>query len=131
GEPQRDPFTGEIQYECRNVFKQIRPDEPPPVFWMWGMTIAYHSNFCCSTAAKEQYRCYGKYTEPYLAKEYLEGKAREMQEQGTRNPFAKIDGQFIRSSNDEENGYEQELIELEAEAAVSMENPFALVGVHG
>jgi hypothetical protein len=113
-----------------NCFKQIRPDEPPKVFWLWFATLAEHSDYCCATAAKVPAKCYGKYVEPYFAQDLLEIQGAAMQAEGTRNPYAKIGRDFIRLAEDENNGYRFELQELKIESEIYAENPYALLGIH-
>jgi len=111
--------------------KQIRPDEPPPVFWMWYMTIAAHSDYCCATAQKNKEMCYGKYADPYFAKDILENQRAADLAAGNMSPFEKVDGSWITEIEDQNHGYTLEMAELQAEAEISIENPMALLGVTG
>jgi len=107
----------------------IRPEEPPKVFWMWYATVAKHSDYCCATAEKEKRFCFGKYAEPYFMQELLESQRRANDAAGTKNPFEKADPSLISEIEDSNCGYAQEMAELETEAQIAIENPFALLGL--
>jgi hypothetical protein len=113
-----------------NTYKQIRPDEPPKVFWLWYATIATHNGFCCTEKRANQELCYGMYAPPRALYDVLGGQKRADDAAGVRNVFQKIDSSFIGEIEDENTGYKLEIAELEVEKAIFMENPMALLGVH-
>ena len=109
--------------------RQIRPDEPPPVFWLNHMTIARHSDFCCSTAYKNKEKCFGEYAPPSFARELLEIQHKADMDAGIRSVFEKIDAGFASEIDEENNGYKNEMAELETEREVYLANPMALLGI--
>jgi hypothetical protein len=113
------------------TYKQIRPDEPPSVFWLWYATIARHTAHCCTTANKERRKCYGRYAPPSYAREMLTLQHQADLEGGTRSVYEKITGGFASEIEDENTGYAFEMAELQVESEVFIENPMALLGVEG
>lgn len=109
--------------------KMIRPDEPPKVFWLWFMTIAKHTDYCCAKAEKEQRICYGKYVPPSFAHSALAQQVKADEQQGKRNPFADISSQTITYLHDLNTGYRQEMAEMQAMKDIYIEHPYALLGL--
>lgn len=109
--------------------KQIRPDEPPKVFWLWWGTVASHGDYCCATADKNKRMCFGKYISPYQFGEQLGQQRLADLSAGTRSVYQNIDRSFAGEIEDENTGYKLEMAELEAEAQIFIENPMALLGL--
>jgi hypothetical protein len=126
-----DPTTGRDVNEPRVVYKQVRPDEPPPVFWQWYGTVASHSDFCCATRARDKEKCFGRYASPGQFRETLELQAQADRAVGTRHVFEKVDSSTMGEIEDQQNGYAYEVMQLQAEAEIYIENPLALIGVIG
>ncbi len=114
-----------------NCEKQIRPDTPPPVIWVHFATVAIHGDFCCAEAFKRKALCFGKYCSPYAWREKLETQRAADMAAGNKTPFEKIDGSFISEIEDENNGYRQEMADLQVDAEIDIENPMALLGIEG
>ena len=121
-----ESYVSDPNLRCK---RQIRPDEPPPVFWLLHMIVARHGDFCCSTAYKNREKCYGEYAPPSFARELLEIQHAADLSAGTRSVFEKIDSGFASEIDEEHNGYQQEMAELEMEANIFIENPMALLGI--
>lgn len=113
-----------------NGFKLVRPPEPPPVFWMWFATVAYHSGHCCGTARKNRKHCYGKYAPPSHIHETLGIQAKADRQSGHR-PFEAVTFDTIGDILNDNNGYRAELNELKASTDIFVENPMALIGILG
>lgn len=109
--------------------RQLRPDEPPKVFWLWYATIAKHNAYCCKTKELNYEKCYGEYVPPNYARELLENQRKSDLAEGVRSVFQKIDSSFRSEIEDENTGYALEMAELEADSAIYMENPMALLGI--
>jgi hypothetical protein len=107
--------------------KQIRVDEPPPVFWLNHSIIAEHRNGCCARRRK----CFGEYASPQKMFEVLRQEKLAIDKEGARRPYEKVDADSITAVNDIANGYRHELRNLQAEAQVMVENPLALIGLAG
>ena len=114
-----------------NAYKQIRPDVPPKVVWLWYSTIADHSDYCCATAEKNQVKCYGKYAGPHHARELLEAQRAADLRAGMRSVYEQVDPTFVSEMENERAGYLSELEQLKIEAHIFMENPMALIGLQG
>lgn len=110
------------------VFKQIRPDEPPPVYWLWWTTIAEHTVHCCGTADENNMKCFGRYASPEYIYEQLRQQKAADEEQGLHNPFEQIDEAMIRGIENDTNGYAMEIKKLKIESEISIENPWAMIG---
>lgn len=108
--------------------KQIRPDEPPPVFWLWWMTIARHNDYCCGT--KFPKKCFGEYAPPSFAYEMLGMQKEADAKAGLRRVYEKVDYTFAREVEESNNDYRNELSKLEIESETYLENPMALLGIH-
>lgn len=113
------------------AMKQIRPDEPPKVFWLWYGTIAEHNSFCCAKRNRNFQHCFGDYAPPKAYRPILEQQHKADLAAGTRSVFEKIDSDFVADIMDQYTGYNAELRELEIEREIYMENPYALLGIHG
>lgn len=107
-----------------NCMKLIRPEEPPPVFWMPYSTIAAHSDYCC---AKEK-KCFGKYAPPSHIRPILEEQKRASEAEGYRNPFEQVDYGFISELEFAQNTYLQEIKQMEVDRQIAMATPWALLG---
>lgn len=115
-----------------NRLKQIRPSEPPSVLWLWYATIARHTDYCCATAARNKERCYGDYAPPSYCLDALGQQVKACAKSGLdNNPFKDVDASIVQDIADENNGYVGELMQLQVEAETYIENPLALLGVHG
>jgi hypothetical protein len=113
-----------------NGFKQIRPDVPPKDFYLWFATIAKHNDYCCETAEHKGNRCYGQYADPSFFLPYLGEQKRAIEKTGAKNnPFAELDADDFRYIQDENTGYNEEIAQLEIDAQIYMENPYALLGL--
>lgn len=108
--------------------KQIRPDDPPKVFWMWYATIAKHDDYCCATKAREYKKCFGSYRPPRYAGQLLAAQSKADRDSGM-SPFSKVEPSWISEVEEEQNGYAQELADLQVEAEIFIENPMALLGI--
>lgn len=113
------------------AMKQIRPDEPPPVYYLWYATIARHDEFCCQISKREQQFCYGKYAPPQFIYESLHAQKKAQEIQNIKySPFERIDGDLIRQFENYQNGYRYEVARLKVESEIYVENPMALIGPH-
>ena len=110
--------------------KQIQPDTPPPVMWLWFATVARHTDFCCATAAKNKKKCFGEYAPPsYFLKNLGEQKlACERAGFKSHNPFEQIDAATIRLAENENTGYLEDINRLKVKQQIYMDNPMALLG---
>lgn len=109
--------------------KCMRPDTPPPVYWLWFATIARHNDHCCVTRAKLNYKCYGEYAPPSYIYDFIGEQKKADLAAGRRiGPFDKIDGAMISQIEANCNGYEYEIRQLEMEREIYMEAPMALIG---
>jgi hypothetical protein len=106
-------------------YKQIRPNEVPPVFWMWYATIAKHDEFCCGIAERDQRKCFGEYVPPQYIFDILGAQKLADDAAGTRPVF---DSAIRREIDEGNNGYLSELESLEIERQIFLENPHALIG---
>lgn len=131
-EPEQFPNYKQESYSWApeiNGYKQIRPDEPPDVFWLWYATIARHTDYCCATAQKNQKHCYGKYVAPGYAREMLQMQRQADLAAGVRSVYQQVDSSFADEIADQYTGYTYEMEQLKVEAEVFIENPMALLGV--
>lgn len=128
GVQEYDLGNGQTRLEARPVYKQIRPDEPPPALWLWYATIKDCNGQCCVSARKSGRVCYGKYAPPAAIHETLYHQRRADEAQGYR-PFEKLNYSTIREIEDAYSGYQQELRELKAHAEIFIANPMALIGL--
>lgn len=112
-----------------NAMKQIRPDEPPPVFWVWYATIATHSNYCCRTKEKQQLLCHGEYAPPRAMYPILGEQKKADAAAGNLSPFEKVDPTFLSEAEDLNAGYRLEMEELRVEARIALANPMGFLGV--
>jgi hypothetical protein len=110
--------------------KQIRPDVPPEVFWVWYATIGAHNGTCCAVKQKNWDKCFGAYAPPQFAEGLLGIQKRADAAGGTRSVYEKVDPTFVSEVEDENNGYLLEMAEMEVEEQIYTENPLALIGVH-
>lgn len=112
-------------------FKLIRPDIPPPVYWMWYQTVAEHNTFCCVQAQKQMEKCYGKYAPPseQMIHDLAEIMAAQRKQGLPHNPFGKVSMDFVRHTEEEFGGYRAELQKLQCEQEIYIENPLALLGI--
>lgn len=109
--------------------KQIRPEEPPPVFWVWYATIAEHNGYCCSTKEKNQELCYGTYAPPRALYPVLGEQKRADAAAGMLSPFEKVHPSFLSESEDLNAGYRLEMAELEVEERIALANPLGAIGI--
>ena len=112
-----------------NAPKLIRPDEPPPVFWVHFATIGTHSNYCCRTKEKNQELCFGEYAPPRALYPVLGEQKRADAAAGNLSPFEKVNPSFISELEDLQTGYRLELEELQVEARIALANPMAAIGI--
>lgn len=114
-----------------NAYKLIRPDTPPPVYWLWYATVGEHNGYCCVEAEKNCERCYGKYAHPMAAVHALAEQKSAAIKSGVKdtNPFGTPDLEFIRLCENQVNGYADEIRQLKVEQEVYLENPYALLGI--
>lgn len=113
-----------------NAYKQIRPDEPPKEFWLPYATIARHTDYCCGIAEKNKRRCYGEYAPPSYVFDNLGEQKRACEKLGLKDsPFQMIDAETASEIADENNGYLDEIRQMEIESEVYAENPLALIGI--
>lgn len=131
-EPEQFPnYTQEswVMDRTMRVFKQIRPDEPPPVYWLWFATIAEHNDHCCGTADSNRLKCFGKYAPPEYIYENLRNQRKADAEQGIKqSPFEMVNESFINEIENDMNGYKMEVAKLQIDAEISIENPWATIG---
>lgn len=109
------------------AWKQVRPDNPPPVYWLNYAIVATHRNGCCA----RNRRCFGEYAHPETLLETLAGEKKTTDAQGQRKPFEKVDAEDIRMLNDAANGYRYEMKSLQIEAEIMTANPMAAIGLQG
>lgn len=108
--------------------KQIRPDEPPKVYWLWFATVASHNGHCCATARKNRELCYGKYAPPGEVYETIGRQKIADEKQKLHSPFEKVSGNLLTQIENRHNNYFYEVAKLKAEAEIYIENPLALIG---
>lgn len=118
----KDSHYWDPGYRC---WKQVRPINPPPVYWMNYAIVAEHRNGCCARNRK----CFGEYAHPETYFEVLRLEKIATDKQGKRNPFEKVDADAVRAMNDQANGYLYEMKELQIEAEVMVANPMAAIGL--
>jgi hypothetical protein len=124
-----DPITGKLLREYRNIPKQIRPIEPPPVFWAHYMIIEHHNEWCCDTAARDKRLCRGEYAPPGYAFKTLEAQAEADRKEGVRGVYQQVDTATVTEFEEQLNGYRREIREIEIQSEIFIENPYALLGV--
>lgn len=112
-----------------NTYKQIRPDEPPEVMWLWYATIARHTDYCCMVAENNSERCFGEYAPPSYIRHTLGMQSVADKADKSRSAFARIDSAFVSELEQHITGYEQELADTQVESQVFIENPMALLGI--
>jgi len=112
-------------------YVQLLPSEPPPVMYVWHMTIADHHTGCCQVAAKNDATCYGFYAHPRACIEKLQNDRRGMEEAGTfdTNPFDSPDRVSRRLRDHGNNDYvRQAMTAFEAQINESIEEtPFSMI----
>lgn len=114
----------------RQKFIQFQPVTPPPVYYVWFMTIAEHG-VCCQEAAKYGAICYGKYAHPRACLATLRATRKGMEADGIfeSHPFDSPDRVTRRLREGGLNNYvEQAVNEFQATVDRTIdESPLAMI----
>lgn len=96
---------------------QVQPETPPEEYWLWYMTIAFHTPFCCRLAHQKDERCYGTYCHPRKVLEDLRAVKKGLEIRGITqcDPFKTADELLIKIRRFENSNYDEQSLLLFAQ----------------